>query len=79
MDLGRYSKILKNKKIMLFLLIYLVFLSVTVYLFKLGSPPKGEVDVYKGVIHGDKTGFFWAHYTFFSAIHKGSWGESHGK
>ena len=58
MDLGRYSKILKNKKIMLFLLIYLVFLSVTVYLFKLGSPPKGEVDVYKGVIHGDKTGFF---------------------
>jgi hypothetical protein len=57
MSLGHFSKVLKNKKIVLFLIIYMVFLSVTVYLFKVGSPPEGEVDVYKGIIHGDKTGF----------------------
>ena len=57
MRLGYFSRLLKNKKITLFLVIYLVFLSVTVYFFKVGSPPDGEVNVYKGINQGEQIGF----------------------
>jgi len=48
---------LKNKKVVLFIGIYLIFLAGVFYLFS-GSPPDGEVEVYKGCVYGDPFDIF---------------------
>ena len=48
---------LKYKKLVIFLLIYLVFFSVVLYFFKYGGSPRDDDEIYKGIVQGDQTGF----------------------
>jgi len=49
--------ILKHRKKALFIGLYVVFLIGILFFFKVGTPPRGDVGVYKGVVKGDNTGF----------------------
>jgi hypothetical protein len=56
---GQFSqlRLLKSKKLLLFVVTYLICLVVILYVFRFGSPLREEVEVYKGIVKGDKTGF----------------------
>jgi hypothetical protein len=58
--------ILKHRKKALFIGLYLVFLIGVLFFFKVGTPPRGDVGVYKGIVKGDNTGF-WGLTILFSA------------
>ncbi len=58
-DIGAIAsrkKILEHKKTILFLIIYLIFLSAILYFFKFGGPTE-DVTIYKGVVKGDQSAF----------------------